>query len=94
VAPDGLWVDVEAFEEAAAAAQGTKDIAAHEQTLRLYGGELLPDDPYEEWAALRREAVHLSHVSLLRGLGLLLEDAGDLPHAIDALQKALAVVPK
>src|SRR5918993_870320 len=46
--PEGeLWVDVEAFEEAAAGARRSKDPAAYRVALDLYAGELLPEDRYE-----------------------------------------------
>ena len=32
----------------------------------LYGGELLPDDRYEDWAEERREQLRLRHLDLLR----------------------------
>src|SRR5215204_2628427 len=49
--PSGdLWVDVEAFEEAAATARRSRDPAAYRVALNLYVGELLPEDRYEEWA--------------------------------------------
>ncbi len=49
--PEGnLWVDVEAFEEAAGGARRTKEPAAYEAALDLYAGELLPENRYEEWA--------------------------------------------
>src|SRR5215213_934353 len=38
-----LWVDVEAFEEAAAAARRSKDPAAFRTAIELYSGELLPE---------------------------------------------------
>ena len=43
-----LWVDVEAFEEAAATARRSREPAAYRAALNLYAGELLPKDPYEE----------------------------------------------
>ena len=52
-----LWVDVEAFEEAAATARRSRDTAASRAALNLYAGELLPKDPYEEWAEVRREGL-------------------------------------
>jgi two-component SAPR family response regulator len=54
--PQGqLWVDVEAFEEAAATARRSKDLAAYRAAIELYSGELLPEDRYEEWAESRRQ---------------------------------------
>ena len=50
--PDELVrVDVEEFEAAAAAAEGSPDPAAVQAALSLYPGELLPEDRYEDWAA-------------------------------------------
>jgi DNA-binding SARP family transcriptional activator len=42
-----LWVDVEAFEEAAATARREREPAAYRAALELYAGELLPADRYE-----------------------------------------------
>jgi len=45
--PQGeLWVDVDAFEEAAATARRARDPAAYRAALELYSGELLPGDRY------------------------------------------------
>src|SRR3712207_2177696 len=45
-----LWLDVEAFGAAAATARRSREPAAYRAALNLYAGELLPRDPYEEWA--------------------------------------------
>lgn len=53
--PQGdVWVDVEAFEEAALYAQRSREPSAYEAAIDLYSGELLPEDRYEEWAEERR----------------------------------------
>ena len=52
----GLWVDVDAFEQAVATARRSQDPAAYRAALELYPGELLPDDRYEDWAESRRRA--------------------------------------
>jgi DNA-binding SARP family transcriptional activator len=49
-----LWVDVEAFEQAADTARRSKDPAAYRVAIELYSGELVPEDRYEEWAENRR----------------------------------------
>jgi hypothetical protein len=41
-----LWVDIEAFKEAANAARRSREPAAYRAALELYGGELLPEDRY------------------------------------------------
>ena len=39
-----LWVDVDAFEEAAATARRSEDLAAYRAAIDLYGGDLPPED--------------------------------------------------
>jgi DNA-binding SARP family transcriptional activator len=45
-----LWVDVDAFEQAAETARRSRDPAAYRAAIELYSGELLPEERYEEWA--------------------------------------------
>lgn len=85
-----VWVDVEAFEQAAAQASATPDIAAHETARLLYTAELLPDDRYEEWTLQRRESLAGRHLALLLAIARLSEQAGDLPRAIENLQRVVA----
>jgi DNA-binding SARP family transcriptional activator len=95
--PQGqLWVDVEAFEQAAATARRSKDAAAYRAAIELYSGELLPEDRYEEWAQSRRGELRQTFLSLLVELAGLYEVRGaeeDLAQAIQALQKVLAEEP-
>jgi DNA-binding SARP family transcriptional activator len=62
-----LKVDVDAFDHAAARS-GDSDQAA--EAVRLYLGDLLPDDLYEPWAEEPREVRRLRYLELLRVLGL------------------------
>jgi hypothetical protein len=50
-----VWVDVAVFDAAARAARGSPDPAAYRAALDRYAGDLLPDEPYEDWATSRRE---------------------------------------
>ncbi len=59
-ARDGLLVlaaevDVDRFEEAAAAARRAGTAAAYRAALAAYGGELLPENRYDDFAEARRE---------------------------------------
>ncbi len=55
LSPGGdLWVDVEAFEDAVAAARRTGEPAALRAAVELYAGDLLPEDRYERWAEEKR----------------------------------------
>src|SRR5215211_7838915 len=73
--PQGdLWVDSEAFEEAARNAHRSREPAAYEVALDLYAGELLPGDRYEEWAEEHRRRLQQTYLSLLLGLAGLHEE--------------------
>ena len=94
--PQGqLWVDVEAFEEAADTARRSKDPAAYRAAIELYSGELLPEDRYEEWAESRRQELRQTFLSLLVELAGLYEERGRRRSApaVQALQRVLAEEP-
>ena len=48
-------VDVDRLELAAADARRVRTPAAYRAALALYGGELLPENRYDDWAAARRD---------------------------------------
>jgi DNA-binding SARP family transcriptional activator len=76
--PGGMsWVDVEAFEEAAANARRLGEPAAYRAAIEMYAGELLPQDRYEEWAEERREGLRRDLLALLVELARLLEGRGN-----------------
>jgi len=50
-------VDVERFEQAAVAARRSRTPWAYRAALGLYGGELLPENRYDDWAEHRRTAL-------------------------------------
>jgi predicted ATPase/DNA-binding SARP family transcriptional activator/class 3 adenylate cyclase len=93
LATDGLRIDVEEFEEAAAEAERAPSIAGHRAAIDLYGGELLPEDRFDEWASTRRQALRERHLILLVDLARMLEEAGDRAAAAAALQQALLDEP-
>src|SRR3954454_13511694 len=68
-----LWVDVEAFEEAADTTRRARDASAYRAAIDLYPGDLLPDDRYEEWAEGRREQLRRLYLDLLVELAKLHE---------------------
>jgi predicted ATPase/DNA-binding SARP family transcriptional activator/DNA-binding CsgD family transcriptional regulator len=92
--PEGeLWVDVDAFEEAAATARRARDPAAYRAALELYSGELLPGDRYEEWAEGRRQELHHTWLSLHLELARVYEERGEYEKGIELLQRALLEEP-
>ena len=61
-----VTVDVVRFEELARGALADEDVVAARDALAMYGGDLLPEDRYEEWAEERREQLRLRRLDLLR----------------------------
>jgi predicted ATPase/DNA-binding SARP family transcriptional activator/DNA-binding CsgD family transcriptional regulator len=88
-----IWVDVEAFEEAAATARRSKDPGAYRAALDLYAGELLPEDRYEEWAETRRAELRRLHLALLIELARLYRERGEHGSAVEALQQVVTEEP-
>jgi DNA-binding SARP family transcriptional activator len=89
-APGGLWLDHEVFAERARAAVRGGDAAAGEEALALYGGDLLPEDLYEEWVARRREELRALYHELLLALAGHYENRGDDAKAVERLRSLLA----
>lgn len=86
-------VDLDQFEAAVARVWRTEDFAHAGDALNLYAGELLPDDPYEDWVADRRAVVLTSYVTLLSRQAAWYEAAGRLDQAVVARQRQVAVEP-
>jgi len=88
-----LEVDADAFIRAAEAANRTQDPARLEAAITLYRGDLLPEDQYEDWAALRREELRRVYHELLRRLSRQYVTHGNQPQAIEVLQLLVASEP-
>jgi DNA-binding SARP family transcriptional activator len=78
-----LWVDVDEFERHAGAGRRLEAagghagaVAEYELAASLYGGDLLADDPYEDWPVLARERLRLAHLDVLDRLSRLHFDQG------------------
>jgi predicted ATPase len=57
-------LDVEAFEQAAVDARRGRTATACRRALALYGGELLPENRYDDWASLERERLADLHAEI------------------------------
>jgi predicted ATPase/DNA-binding SARP family transcriptional activator/DNA-binding CsgD family transcriptional regulator len=92
--PEGeLWVDVDAFEQAAARARGAKEPVTYRAALDLYEGDLLPENRYEERTDGKREELRQLYIGLLLELAGLHEERDEHGLAIEALRKATAKEP-
>jgi predicted ATPase len=90
---DCLRVDVDEFEAAADTADEDPSVAALCAAVELYGGELLPEDRYEEWAIARREALKERQLRLLLALAERHLEQEDDGAAVATLQQAVLVEP-
>jgi DNA-binding SARP family transcriptional activator len=84
--PDGLWIDVDAFE---AAADGG-DVAG---AIALHAGELLPEDRFEPWTEERRERLRSRLARLLLDRADELRRDGDAAGAAAVLERLAAADP-
>ncbi len=92
-ADGALTVDVAAFESAATLARHTHKLTDYEAAIAHYGGELLPEDRYEDWAAGRREALRESFIALLMEMAARHEEGGAMAEARAALTRVVAEEP-
>ena len=88
-----LWVDVDAFEEAAATARREHEPAAYRAALDLYAGDLLPEDRYEGWAEERRRELRETCMFLLAELASIHEGRGEYGSAAESLRRVVSEEP-
>ncbi len=88
-----LWIDVEAFEQAAHDVRRGDDPAAYQAAIDLYSGPLLPEDLYEDWTTLRRESLASTYLTLLYDFARISEARGDDAAASSALRRITVLEP-
>ena len=66
-APGRLWTDLDAFEQRAGAALEGSEPRVYEAALSLYKGDLLLEDIYQDWTAMRRDRARNLYQRLLAG---------------------------
>ena len=90
-------VDAIIFAQAARIALQSQDpldrAAAARAAAARYGGDLLPDEPYESWAAPPRERLRGRLLGLLDLLIVDAEQTGDLDEAVRLLERATDADP-
>jgi DNA-binding SARP family transcriptional activator len=86
VRPPGSWVDLEAFEAHCRRAEW-------EEALALYGGDLLPDYRYADWALAARERLAFLYQRALLAAGEARLAEGRFDAALDACRRLLALEP-
>ena len=88
-----LWVDVDAYEEAAIAARHSRTPSAYQAAIELYAEGLLPQDRHKAWVEGRREELRRLYLELLAEMASLYEEQEDFGQAIRALQRTISVEP-
>jgi DNA-binding SARP family transcriptional activator len=89
-----LRVDVDVFEQTAAAARRTGDIGALQHALQLWTGPLLPEDQYADWAIEDRERLTETHAAVTTLLGSKLSEQGELDAALALLEPLASQHPR
>lgn len=84
-----VWIDADHFQLLAEDALGRGDVSAYESALAAYGGELLPEDRYEDWCAPRRDYLAELHIGLLLELAEALASRGAHGAAAARLREVL-----
>lgn len=92
-APGGVSTDVETFEALSERALHTGAGPDLERACAVWHGELLPDDPYEEWTLAPREQLSERWCALLLARGEAALAGGQLPEAEAAFAAVLAHDP-
>ena len=90
---DGVWVDVEAFQDAVQRSRSAPDLQRCADALDLYAGDLLPEDLYESWTQNARELLREMYLELLLTTAQLQEANGSSSEAIETLRTLIATDP-
>jgi DNA-binding SARP family transcriptional activator len=93
LASEGLVVDTVCFRSALTVARRSGDRDRYRDALAWYRGDLLPEDPYEEWAGAPRRELHEEYVSGLSEWCSLLQAHGDIEGAIETSRFLVAAEP-
>ena len=88
-----VWIDADHFEHLAESALRQTDVAGYECALAAYGGELLPEDRYEDWCTERREYLRVLHTQLLLALAASHEERGAHRASAERLREVLQQDP-
>ncbi len=86
---DHVVIDADRFEQLAQDALRGTDARALESALAVYGGELLPEDRYEDWCAERRGYLTELHIRVLLARAEAFEQTGAYNEAADRLRAVL-----
>lgn len=88
-----IWTDVEAFEQAVCSLRIQMEPAEYQAALRMYPGDLLPDDLYSDLYDRRREQLRQMWLFLLLQLAAFYSHQADHAQAVAFLQQLVEADP-
>lgn len=98
--PEPYWLDTEVFSEYAGEGlhffrerSFLKAVEFLEQAKKVYRGDFLGENLYDEWTQEVRESYLETYLSVLSALAQIRGDSGDLPAAVNLLDEALTKNP-
>jgi predicted ATPase/DNA-binding SARP family transcriptional activator len=83
---EGATVDVDIFEELAAKARASGSVDDLRDAAAAWGGELLPEDAYANWAEVHRDRLADAHMGVVTQLASALVDAGAADDAVATIE--------
>lgn len=92
-ANDDFWIDTKEFEQKAREGLKKNDRDLLESAAELYKGDLLVNEPFEEWLASKRERLGTLFHQVLRRLSEMAESRNEMEEAHDWLDKVLQFEP-
>jgi len=92
-AANGLWVDAKEFEQQAREGLKSNNANLLECAARLYTGDLLTDEPFEQWTIVPREQLRTLFHSVLRRMAKNAEKIKDVEEEHFWLDKILSHEP-
>jgi DNA-binding SARP family transcriptional activator len=90
---DELTVDVDVFEQAAAAARKSSNIGELRDAHQLWTGPLLPEDQYADWAFEHRERLTETYAAVAALLAAKLAEEGEHQAALAVIEPLASVRP-
>jgi predicted ATPase/DNA-binding SARP family transcriptional activator len=87
---EGVWIDAVSFESLVATARTAHHpVPLLQEAMALYGGDLLPEDIYEEWTIAPRERLQRAYVEALLHLGVAHRQTGRYDEALATFRQIL-----
>ena len=97
---DACWIDVVSFEDAVSQARELYDtrsleesVGCYERAFKLYKGEFLEDDEYEDWALDRRSQLESQYIEVCEILSVERGRHENHYEAISYAERAIAIAP-